>query len=75
MDFDYIFAIIVMIVLLIVIIGILSLLLAFPVMWCWNYVMPYLFGLPILNWGRAWCLTFLCGILLKSSYSSDSKQS
>lgn len=35
------------------------LLLAFPLKWCWNGVMPYLFGLPTLTWGKAWCLWFV----------------
>jgi len=43
-----------------------GLLLAFPIMWTWNYVMPYLFQLPTINWGIAWCLNFLCNALLKS---------
>jgi hypothetical protein len=36
----------------------LGLLLAFPIMWTWNYIMPYLFNLPTLTWGMAWCLNF-----------------
>jgi hypothetical protein len=47
--------------------AILALLFAFPLMWCWNYVMPYLFQLPELNWGRAWCLLFLSNFLIKST--------
>ena len=45
----------------------LGLLLAFPVKWTWNVTMPYLFGLPTLTWGKAWCLHFLAGGLIKSS--------
>jgi hypothetical protein len=36
-----------------------SLLFAFPIKWCWNYTMPFLFGLPTITWGHAWCLSFL----------------
>ena len=43
-----------------------SLLFALPVMWCWNALIPYMFGLPVITWGKAWCLQFLCGMLLKS---------
>jgi hypothetical protein len=43
-----------------------GLLLAFPLKWTWNYVMPYLFGFPELTWGRAWCLWYVCMSLIKS---------
>lgn len=43
-----------------------GLLIAFPVMWCWNATMPYIFSLPAITWGKAWCLMFLANILLKS---------
>ncbi len=39
------------------------LLLAFPLKWCWNGVMPYLFGLPTLTWGKAWCLWFMARLI------------
>jgi hypothetical protein len=42
-----------------------SILMAFPIKWTWNAVMPYLFSLPTLTWGKAWCVSFLCGSLLK----------
>ncbi len=45
----------------------LSLLLALPTKWTWNATMPYLFSLPMITWGKAWCLNFLCGCLIKSS--------
>lgn len=44
----------------------LSLLLVFPVKWCWNSVMPYLFDLPTITWGKAWCLTFLASVFFKN---------
>ena len=51
-----------------------SLLLTFPVMWTWNAVIPYLFGLQTLTWGKAWCLLFLSGCLIKStSYKTTKK--
>jgi len=58
------------------VIGLLSglgLLLVFPIKWTWNATMPYLFGWPILTWGKAWCLNFLCGCLIKSSFSANKK--
>lgn len=42
-----------------IILLLLGLLWAFPVMWCWNYVMPYLFSLPEIGWGRTYCLMLL----------------
>lgn len=45
----------------------LSLILAFPVKWCWNVVMPYLFELKEISWGQAWCLSFLASTFFKSS--------
>ena len=53
---------------LVVIFGIagFGLLLAFPIKWTWNTTMPYLFELPLLTWGKAWCLYFLCGCLIKA---------
>ena len=45
----------------------LGLLLAFPIKWAWNVTMPYLFNLPTLTWGKAWCLHFIAGCLIKSN--------
>lgn len=55
------------------VVAVVSLLLAFPVKWTWNYVMPYLFNLKALTWSQAWCLMFLSGVLLKTSATSSSK--
>jgi cadmium resistance protein CadD (predicted permease) len=44
-----------------------SLLFAFPIKWTWNATMPYLFGFPVINWGKAWCLSFLAGSLIKTT--------
>lgn len=60
------------IVLFIVLIGF-GLLLAFPVMWCWNYVVPEMFGLPELTWGKAWCLHFLANIFIRSMHIHPQK--
>ena len=38
---------------------------AFPFKWAWNYVIPYLFGLPELTWLHALCLAFLLRELIK----------
>ncbi len=54
--------------------GVFGLLLAFPLKWCWNYVMPYLFEFKVITWGHAWCLSFLSGLLVQSSYSHNSNK-
>lgn len=43
----------------------LGLLLSFPVMWLWNWLMPHLFGLPRIGVLEAWGLQALCGILFQ----------
>lgn len=50
-------------------IALIGLLMAFPIKWTWNVTMPYLFGWPILTWGKAWCLNFVCGCLIKGTKS------
>jgi hypothetical protein len=45
-------------------------LIAFPTMWLWDYVMPYLFGLPEITFWRALALVLLCGFLFGSGRSS-----
>ena len=55
------------------IVAALSLLLAFPVKWCWNYAVVSTFGLPVLTWGKAWCLSFLAGTFFKSHNFNSSK--
>lgn len=48
-----------------------GLLLAFPIMWCWNHAVTAIWHLPAITWGQAWCLNFLCGVLIKSSPSTS----
>lgn len=45
---------------------IIGLLIAFPIMWCWNYTMTDIFMLPEITWGKAWCLYFITSLLIKS---------
>ena len=47
----------------------LGLILAFPIKWTWNATMPYIFSLPTITWGKAWCIHFLTGCLIKSTAS------
>ena len=51
----------------------LGLLLAFPIKWTWNATMPYIFSLPAITWGKAWCINFLCSMLIKGTNKSSSK--
>ena len=51
-------------------------LLALPVMWLWNGVMPNLFVANVvkqIDFWNAWGLLILCGLLFKTSVSSESK--
>ena len=52
----------------IVMVAILGIFIAFPIKWTWNVTMPHILGLPTITWGKAWCLHFLCGCLIKASY-------
>lgn len=45
---------------------ILSVFFAYPVMWCWNAVVPMIWQLPVITAPQAWCLMFLAKVLLKS---------
>jgi hypothetical protein len=44
----------------------LSLIMALPTMWLWDWLMPHLFGLKEITLFQAWGLLFLCGLLFKS---------
>ncbi|HLD90538.1 MAG TPA: hypothetical protein VI911_05915 [Patescibacteria group bacterium] len=48
------------------IIGI-GLLLAFPVMWLWNWLMPTIFGLMKLTFWQSLGINLLCGFLFRST--------
>jgi hypothetical protein len=44
----------------------LSLIMALPTMWLWDWLMPTIFGLKEITLFQAWGLLFLCGLLFKS---------
>lgn len=46
--------------------AVIGLVLSFPIKWCWNYAVVYVFNLPVIEWGHAWCLWFLSSIFIKS---------
>ena len=62
---------------LVVLVGVLALLvgvsalLALPVMWLWNALVPDLFHGPVIGYLQAWGLLLLCGLLLKSGSFSN----
>lgn len=43
---------------------------AWVVSMCWNYIMPYLFGLPTITYWQAFVIQILCGCLFKNNISS-----
>lgn len=51
-----------------------SALFALPVMWLWNYVVPYQFGLKEIDFLHAWALNVLCGFMFKSSSIRSDKK-
>lgn len=42
-----------------------GILLAYPLKWAWNYVIPYLFGLPQIGALQAFCLLWVTQALIK----------
>lgn len=46
-----------------------SILMAFPTKWLWNWLMPYLFGLPEINIWKALGINLLSSFLFRSSAS------
>lgn len=59
----------------VVIVVLLATLMALPVMWLWNWLIPTIFGLTKVTLGQAWGLNVLCGFLFKSYPSNSSKSS
>jgi len=49
----------------------LSLLMAFPTMWLWNWLMPNLFNLPIIGFVEALGINIFASILFKSNNASS----
>lgn len=50
-----------------------AILMGFPTMWLWNYVMPYVFGLTPITLYQAIALNFLSSILFKSNVTINKK--
>ena len=43
---------------------------AFPFMWLWNYVMPFVFNLPIINYWQSLALICLITYLKPSNFNN-----
>ena len=56
------------------IIVLVGLLIGFPLMWLWNWLMVGLFGLPVIGFWQAVGLYLLSNILFKSSTSNSNKK-
>lgn len=67
------FAGLLFVVLFVILLAGFGLILAFPIMWCWNYTMPAIFHLPEVTWGQSWCLNFLAGCLVKATQTNTNK--
>ena len=50
---------------------IIGLLIAFPIMCAWNWLMPVVFGLPTIGFWQAWVMMFLANVFFKNSSSSS----
>jgi hypothetical protein len=51
-----------------------AIIMAFPTMWLWNYIMPYLFVIPEIDLYQAMAINFLSSILFKSNVSIKNKK-
>lgn len=50
-----------------------SFIMALPLMWLWNWIMPELFHLPQVSFIQSWGLLVLSSFLFKNATSIDSK--
>ncbi len=57
----------------IVLIFLFSLVMAWPVMLLWDWIMPILFGLKSITFWQSWGLLMLSGLLIKNSSSGSNK--
>ena len=51
-----------------------AIIMAFPTMWLWNYIMPDLFGLIKINLYQAIAINFLSNILFKANVSTNNNK-
>lgn len=63
--------ILVKILAILALIAVIALLMTFPVMWLWNWLMPDIFGLVEINFWQALGINILSGILIQPTNISD----
>lgn len=51
----------------------LGMLMAWPVMWIWNYMMPELFGVPVITYWQAFWGSFMVKLIFPSHTNYNSK--
>ena len=54
--------------------AVVALLMALPIMWLWNWLMPHLFGLIQIDFLEALGISFLSQLLFKSNNTSGSSK-
>jgi len=54
-----------------IIAGVIGLLVAIPILWLWNWLMPSIFGITTISYWEAWGLYYLAALLIKSTSSSS----
>ena len=54
----------------ILIVTVVALILGFPLMWLWNWLMPTIFNLPVITFWQALGLNVLSSILLKPNINN-----
>lgn len=54
--------------------AVVTLLMALPVMWLWNWLMPHLFGLIQIDFWEALGISFLSQLLFKSNNTNSSSK-
>lgn len=53
-------------IVIILLVVLLMSLLVWPIMWLWNWIMPIVFGLPILTYWQTFALWMLSGVFFKN---------
>jgi len=53
---------------------VMGLVIGFPLMWLWNWLMPVVFGLPTITFYQAVGLYLLCGVLFNQTSGSSNKK-
>ena len=57
----------------ILIAGVLSVIMAFPVKWLWNWLLPEIFGLKEISALQAWGLVFLLSLMIPNRNLTEKK--